>query len=87
MTNNLLTPKNLVLVALITLGCCFLWFLPLSKADISSDDVLFANKLRKLMKDEVTREHMGQYATSSVQKFSIQNIGNTYYSFLTSHLK
>ena len=45
----------------------------------------FENKLRLLMQDEKLRECFGEKAQQSVQKFSVNEIGAKYLSFLTQH--
>jgi GalNAc-alpha-(1->4)-GalNAc-alpha-(1->3)-diNAcBac-PP-undecaprenol alpha-1,4-N-acetyl-D-galactosaminyltransferase len=46
------------------------------------DDVKFEEKLRYLMVNEDERVRMGAYARESIQKFSVDKIGEEYYKFL-----
>lgn len=46
------------------------------------DDVTFEEKLRYLIENEEERVRMGAYARESIQKFSVENIGEDYYKFL-----
>ncbi len=46
------------------------------------DDVMFEEKLRYLMENEDERIQMGAYARQSIQKFSVDTIGEEYYKFL-----
>lgn len=46
------------------------------------DDKMFEEKLRYLMENEEERQRMGVYARESIQRFSVENIGEQYYKIL-----
>ena len=46
----------------------------------------FGDKLLTLMNDPVLREQFGKEAKSSIDRFSVERIGEQYYSFITSSL-
>jgi len=46
----------------------------------------FGEKLLTLMNDPVLREQFGKEAKSSIDRFSVERIGEQYYSFITSSL-
>ena len=43
----------------------------------------FENKLKLLMRDEVLRNRLAEYAKKSVDKLAVSDIGQQYYSFIT----
>ena len=46
------------------------------------DDKMFEDRLRYLMENEAERQRMGVYARESIQRFSVENIGEQYYKIL-----
>lgn len=46
------------------------------------DDEMFEKKLSYLMKNEEVRTQMGMYAIKSINKYSIEKIGDKYYNFM-----
>ncbi|HYW33942.1 MAG TPA: glycosyltransferase family 4 protein [Balneolaceae bacterium] len=47
------------------------------------DDKLYSKKLSRLLNDEELRVRMGEAAKEAIKKFSIDKIGEQYYSFIT----
>lgn len=46
------------------------------------DDVMFQEKLHKLMSDEALMQNMGKEAKKSIQKFSVESIGKQFLDFI-----
>ena len=46
------------------------------------DDIMFQEKLQKLMMDEALMKSMGKEAKKSIQKFSVESIGKQYLDFI-----
>jgi glycosyltransferase involved in cell wall biosynthesis len=46
----------------------------------------FMEKLKLLMQDEELRNHFSKNACQSIQKFSVTEVGQQYYSFITENL-
>lgn len=50
------------------------------------DDQRFEQKLKFLMTDQKLRGNMGKAAARKIKQFSIPDIGNKYYEFITEHI-